>query len=241
MASDKQKNPPKDLEKLKHRLIAQREALKEELSSKYPEVYNYLVGRGIDLNNLQIYSKNIAAALIIANQVINLSPPKFATPQPTLQTQTSSDNPVSTASIQDVAKDIWKKYGSFIVETARKYNLDARVIFATIMTESEGNPKAYRYEPQLAEASYGLGQLLYSSAVSLGFHGRADDLFNPLVNIDLIARYHKRTIDTYGNVSTDQLVRAYNAGDINAAPHPGHMERFWMWYNSYQEDSSTSK
>src|SRR3990167_1413503 len=49
------------------------------------------------------------------------------------------------------------KYREQIAKTASKYNLDPQLIYATIMTESEGNEFAYRFELSLNEASYCMG------------------------------------------------------------------------------------
>jgi len=230
MNDPRKKNDPLQLEKTKQSLIAQREALKKEFKEKYPEVYAYFVKRGVDLNNLQKYSKNIAAAIVIANQLMSTTPVPVPTPTPQPATETASTNQPSDLS---KAQDAWSKYGNMIVSIARKYSLDPRVIFATIMTESEGDERAYRYEAHIDDASYGLGQILYQTAVGLGFQGKPEDLYNPVVNIDLVAKYYKKTLEENGNVSVEQLVRAYNTGSIYQKPYPGHLERFYNWYNIF--------
>lgn len=230
-------SPTDNLTKLKEELIKKREQLKEDLQSRYPEVYNYLVERGVDLNNLQKYSKQIAAALVIAQQVASITPSPVPVPTPPKTEEVKTDNSPAEPPqpVQDAVQDTWDKYGKFIKESAKKYELDPRLIFATIMTETDGDPNAYRYEPHLGDASYGLGQLLYTTAQALGFSGKPEELYDPATNIDLIGRYYKRTLEDYGNLTIEQLVRAYNAGSPYSIPHPGHLQRFWEWYNQFPQ------
>jgi len=79
-------------------------------------------------------------------------------------------------------------YEDIINRVAQRYGVDPRLIYATIMTESAGNPNISRYEPHLRESSWGLGQILESTARSLGFRGTIEDLKNPEINIDVTAR-----------------------------------------------------
>lgn len=127
----------------------------------------------------------------------------------------------------------WTKspYSKEIEAVAKKYELDPQVIYATIMTESEGNKYAFRYEPKIKDASLCLGQILISTARSLGFTGDPKELYKPEVCIDLIGRYHKRMLDTYGSLTPIQLAVAYNAGSPHKRPVRGHLTRFRMWLN----------
>ena len=123
------------------------------------------------------------------------------------------------------------KYKDLIAETSQKYDLDPQLIYATIMTESEGNEYAYRYEPHLDEPSLCMGQILISTARSLGFRDDPVDMFEPATCIDLIGKYHRNMLDTYQNLSPQQLARAYNTGSPWKRPVYGHLSRFNMWYN----------
>jgi len=80
------------------------------------------------------------------------------------------------------------------------------------MTESEGDRFAFRYEYHLEEPSLGLGQVLVSTARTLGFEGDLSELYNPEVSIDLIGKYHRRMLDEFGELSPVELATAYNAG-----------------------------
>ncbi|OGG17269.1 hypothetical protein A3D78_03175 [Candidatus Gottesmanbacteria bacterium RIFCSPHIGHO2_02_FULL_39_14] len=125
------------------------------------------------------------------------------------------------------------EYKDLIAYTSQKYDLDPQLIYATIMTESQGNEHAYRFEPRLNEASYGLGQILVSTARSLGFNGAPSELFIPEIGIDLIGRYHKKYLDKYGRLSPQQLARAYNTGSPFKQARRGHLSRFNKWF--YEE------
>lgn len=122
------------------------------------------------------------------------------------------------------------KYKSIIKEIAEKYNLDPQVIYATIMTESEGNEDAYRFEPHIQDASLCMGQILISTARSLGFEGDPQQMYEPNVCIDLIGKYHRRMLDEYGDLTPFQLAAAYNTGSPWKRPVAGHLFRFRMWY-----------
>lgn len=123
------------------------------------------------------------------------------------------------------------KYAKFIGETAKKYEVDPQVIYATIMTESEGDEWAFRYEPHINDASLGMGQILINTARSLGFSGPAKDMYDPAVSIDLIGKYHRRMLDDFGSLTPNQLATAYNAGSPWNRPVPGHIYRFEIWYS----------
>ncbi len=122
------------------------------------------------------------------------------------------------------------KYNTIIQKVASEYNLDPQVIYATIMTESEGNENAYRYEPHIRDASLCMGQILISTARSLGFKGDPQQMYEPNICIDLIGKYHRHMLDTYGELTPLQLATAYNTGSPWKRPVPGHLFRFKMWY-----------
>jgi len=123
------------------------------------------------------------------------------------------------------------KYRSIIQKVASQYNVDPQVIYATIMTESEGNEYAYRFEPQIMDASLCMGQILISTARSLGFEGDPQQMYQPDVCIDLIGKYHRRMLDEYGELTPWQLAAAYNTGSPWRRPVAGHLFRFGMWYS----------
>lgn len=93
---------------------------------------------------------------------------------------------------------------------------DCSIVMGVMQTESSFNPRAYRYEPALGEASYGLMQLLESTARDRGLVGPATDLYDPLLNIRLGMRQLKWSYDylssRLGNFSDLQWISSYNGG-----------------------------
>ncbi|MGE5357625.1 MAG: transglycosylase SLT domain-containing protein [Bacteroidales bacterium] len=124
-----------------------------------------------------------------------------------------------------------------IDKTAKQYDLDPALVEAIIAVESSGRANAYRYEPNFfkqylaanpryaatnperTSASYGLMQILYSTAVQLGFAGDPEYLFVPSVNVQLgcayLAKMFKRA---EGDLR--QAVARYNGGGNWQAPGP---------------------
>lgn len=148
-------------------------------------------------------------------------------PVPTPSPPAEEKAPVDTRS--------WTKseYSQLIAVTAAKYNLDPQLIYATIMTESRGNPNAYRFEPRLKDASLCLGQILTSTARLLGFRGEAKELYKPEVCIDLIGKYHRTMLDKHGDLSVNELAAAYNTGSPRKRPIAGYLKKF----NGYLKDN----
>lgn len=76
-----------------------------------------------------------------------------------------------------------------IIQALNKGTYDGWFVPASVMAfieiESSFDPKAYRAEPRLRDGSYGLMQLLGSTARGLGFAGDLDALFDPEENIPL--------------------------------------------------------
>lgn len=80
----------------------------------------------------------------------------------------------------------------------------------------EGKPEwmKHRYynEPKVIAASWGMMQLMYTTAVQMGLPREAPwhTIMEPEMNILLGARYFANQMDRYGNVSA--AIAAYNAG-----------------------------
>lgn len=148
-------------------------------------------------------------------------------------------NPGPQPVFQDASTDnrSWKKsnYKQLIFEVSQKYNVDPQIIYATIMTESEGNPEAFRYEPGIKDASLCMGQILISTARILGFDKEPKELYQPETCIDLIGKYYRYFLDTYGDLTPRQLATAYNAGSPWKRAYRGHIKRFEKWF---YEDSA---
>lgn len=98
-----------------------------------------------------------------------------------------------------------------ISDAAIRYSVPESWIKAVIMTESSGDPRAYRAEPQINDASYGLMQLLLKTARGLGYVGAADGLYDPAVNIDLGTKLLAQWRRTQGD-DFQAVYSAYNSG-----------------------------
>jgi len=91
--------------------------------------------------------------------------------------------------------------------TAVRYDLDADVVAAVVQAESSGNPSAV----SRAQA-YGLMQVRIPTARDMaGRDVTVDELFDPVVNLDLGCRYLRRMLDRYKGDWRLALM-AYNAG-----------------------------
>lgn len=183
------------------------------------------------LIKFQSYTSTIAAAiaLITSSPTTQLSEPVTFnnTIAPTIsKAELKGKNDLERAAL------VWNRYGHLIKAAAEEYDLDPNLIFATIMVESGGDTYAIRHEPKLNDASYGLGQILYSTARGIGYRGKPEGLYDPKTNIYLIAKYHKRNFDRYQELNALELTTAYNTGNPYKRPHPGHLTKFNNWYNS---------
>jgi soluble lytic murein transglycosylase-like protein len=178
--------------------------------------------------NLKEYAAGIAAAATIA--LASQYQPQEKIPSLVPHVEVIETSELAGLTDDQKADLVWKRYGYVIKRSATKYDLDPDLIFATIMVESGGNTYAVRHEPYIGDASYGLGQMLYGTARSIGFEGTPDDMFDPEVNIELIAMYHARNKAVYGDLTDEQLTIAYNAGSPYSYPLPGHLDKFNKWY-----------
>lgn len=95
----------------------------------------------------------------------------------------------------------------------KKYHIKKLLLKAVMIIESSGDERAYRFEPQFwtrylknnpewkdknpaeVSASFGLFQLMYTTAHGLGFRGTGEDLYNPAINIELGAKLVRNLLD----------------------------------------------
>ena len=96
---------------------------------------------------------------------------------------------------------------------AKRYRLEKLLLKAVAMVESSLKVRAYRFEPAFFDrylakkdewktrdpnevsASYGLMQIMFTTAHSLGFRGTAEELYNPVYNIGLGAKLLRQNMD----------------------------------------------
>lgn len=120
---------------------------------------------------------------------------------------------------RDFGQAVATIYDKIIDAVALELGVDSNLIRAIIMTESNYNPTATRYEPKLNESSSGLMQILPSTASSvLGKTVTTQDLFDPMTNILAGAKYIKQQLDKYKN-NIPLAVSAYNAGHALVDSH----------------------
>lgn len=128
----------------------------------------------------------------------------------------------------------WKKQSldQIFVNMAKKYKLPTLLLKAVAQVESALDPKAYRYEPgfwdrylkdnlawkdkdpKVVSASYGLMQLMFTTAWSMGFRGKAEDLYDPATNINLGAKLLRANIN---NVKEKKLHIKHQVWSIRIA------------------------
>lgn len=120
-----------------------------------------------------------------------------------------------------------KPFREEIQKAAAAHGVDPDLIEAIVWQESSGEPSAYRYEPAYWEryckqrfageeprriaASYGLMQLMYPTALQLGYTGTPEGLFEIPVNLDLGTKLVARLLHRYHGQRILALA-AYNGG-----------------------------
>ena len=106
-----------------------------------------------------------------------------------------------------------KEFDKIFCMNAKKFGLSKLLLKAVAIRESSLDPRAYRFEKgfwdkylrnnpewmgrDIAEvsASYGLMQLMYVVAWEMGWRGVAEDLYNPVINIELGAKLLRSHLD----------------------------------------------
>lgn len=79
----------------------------------------------------------------------------------------------------------WRSYEALARAMSLRYGVAPELILAVMQAESAFDPKAFRSEPQIQDASRGLMQLLLKTARGLGFTDSPDALYEAAVNADL--------------------------------------------------------
>lgn len=106
------------------------------------------------------------------------------------------------------------------------------ILFGCLIQQESGfNTRAYRAEPQINDASYGLVQILYGTAKGIGFSGTAEELYEPEVNLTYGLKYFTLCMNAHEGHPMWALA-AYNAGiggTLNARGAEG--ESAWQSYN----------
>lgn len=120
-------------------------------------------------------------------------------------------------------------YDDIISKYAIQFNVPEPWIRAVIATESSWNPKAYRAEPQIHDASYGLMQLLLRTAQGLGYTGDGPGLYDPDTNIQLGTKLLGQLRSRFGD-DVQAVYSAYNSGSgtsyLTNSSVASHVENF---------------
>ena len=105
---------------------------------------------------------------------------------------------------------------------AASYGVPLPLVLAIVQAESGGDPNAVATNPaDLARGgSYGLMQMSYDTALSLGYSGTPQGMLDPATNLDLGTHYLSDLLgETGGNV--DAAISGYNAGLSSVRPGDG--------------------
>ena len=145
------------------------------------------------------------------------------------------------------------------VRAARRHGINPRVLLAVVDIESRWNPTARRFEPDFFDryirgkpeftglpwygdperisSSYGLGQLMYTTALEMGYPrtARPEGLFDPATNLGIAAAYLAKLKQRHGGRLHD-MIAAYNSGrPFDKAPaytRTIHVPRFLARYGA---------
>lgn len=121
-------------------------------------------------------------------------------------------------------------YRSLIEETATRYQLDPNLVEAIVIHESNGCADAFRHEdgfwrtymagkpewtncnPRRVASSYGLCQVLYTTALLYGFKAQPEYLFLPNVNLEYGCQHLLACLKKHNGEVAPALM-AYNGGE----------------------------
>lgn len=102
-------------------------------------------------------------------------------------------------------------YKQIILSAAKRYGILPELIAAHIQQESNWDPRAYRYEAAINDASYGLMQLLSRTASEVAKRTISGEmLYDPTLNIELGSALIAKNLSRWPNIK--DAVAAYNAG-----------------------------
>lgn len=106
-----------------------------------------------------------------------------------------------------------KILNSIVCVTGAKYSIPPILVKSMCFVESSYEPRAFRHEPAfwtnylknnpewkdkdpaVVSSSYGLMQLMWTTAWALGFRGTQEDLWKPETNVDLGTKLLRQLID----------------------------------------------
>ena len=101
-------------------------------------------------------------------------------------------------------------YNAIILKVSKETGTSSPVIKGFVALESAFDEKAYRYEAAHNDASYGLAQVLNSTARGVGFTGKPEELFDPYKSLFYGAKFIRALAEKYPDLL--DLIAAYNMG-----------------------------
>lgn len=123
-------------------------------------------------------------------------------------------------------------YRATVERIAGGHGLDPNLVEAVVIAESSGYTDAFRFEPgfyrrylesnpeyanqnpRRVSSSYGLCQVMYTTAQQYGFSGKPEELFVPEVGLQY-GCLHLRRLMAWAKGDTRKALAAYNGGQGN--------------------------
>jgi len=109
------------------------------------------------------------------------------------------------------------EYQDYIEYWCKELKISQAWVVSIIWQESKGDQRAYRSEPRINDASFGLMQILWSTAQWIRDNLEAtrieskEELYDPKINIEYGTRYFKYQLDRYKGCYACATA-AYNSG-----------------------------
>lgn len=138
------------------------------------------------------------------------------------------------------------QYDGLIVAVAGKHGVDPYLVKAIIAAESNFNAKAYRSEPRIEDASYGLMQVLAGTAKWMGYTGPEQGLYDPEINVEVGTKFLRYLLDHF-NGDMLKAISGYNTGPGNVRQAPdgtftnqAYVSRVLQNYRRFKPQSPTT-
>jgi len=113
-----------------------------------------------------------------------------------------------------------------IREITTELDIPFHLVKGMIALESGFNPKAYRYEKHIDDASRGLMQILLRTARAVGFKGEKEALFKPHTNIFYGVKHLKNLYSRYKD--WPKAIVSYNMGSpVTAAKQTAYQAKLY--------------
>lgn len=145
--------------------------------------------------------------------------------------QKGSGTRVDVSSLRRLVEQINDEYGGWF---------DVDQVLAIIEVESKGDIYAYRYEPRLKDASYGLMQILFRVAQDRGYQGEPDGLYDPATNLrygmaHLYWSWYALENRLGRSPTITEWIGSYNAGVAGVARNGPPAQYVIKWTNALEE------